>query len=348
MLGVDEKRDKEDLSPEGGSSPTFMNSTEIKFPRSPARSSDGASSPPGLTFSWARMVAEREAEDDENDFSPPLWRPGSSMSSISHPMTLRAQEIDRGRQELMKLYEGMPESAYELSLKDLVDQRTAIDKQRTSSEGPNYINGGSKMKKAARAGGNKSNYQKHVLLNIFVPTSLTVRSTPPPSRPTSPNSSRRNSEHSGKNHSKHITKPLHHRNFLMSLFRVRPPKDAELSHCNSFSKVSPGPYSGQSDSPFIGSPIEAKPNNSRKCSACSGYAVFFKRNCQACEKIYCSNCVKEAIADTPEGRRCRATCMDIPYDERDFEPQMKGCWPSFSNKKGKSARRTNKEDTKGH
>ncbi|XP_057859372.2 uncharacterized protein LOC131068207 [Cryptomeria japonica] len=353
MLGVDEKGDKAELPSEGWSSPTFMNSTEIKFPRSPARSSDGASSPPGLNFSWARMVAEREGEDEENDFSPPLWRPGSSMSSVSHPMSIRAQEIARGRQELMKLYEGMPESAYELSLKDLVDQRTAMDKQRANSEGPNSPIGGSRVKKAARAGGNKSNYQKHVMLNIFVPTSLTVRPTPPPSRPLSRNSSRRSSsDQNGKNHSKQMAKPLHHRNFLMSLFRIRPPKAAELSHCNSFSKVSPGPYSGQSDSPFISSPIEAKPNNSRRCSACSGYTVFFKTNCQACEKTYCSNCVKEAIVDTPEGRRCRATCMDKLYDERDLEPQMKGCWPSFSKKKGKSARRTKfsfrEEDTKGH
>ena len=69
--------------------------------------------------------------------SPPLWRPGSSSYPIStdtacsYPcsMSARAEDIAKGRQELMKMFEGMPESTYELSPSDLVEQKATMQKR---------------------------------------------------------------------------------------------------------------------------------------------------------------------------------------------------------------------------
>ncbi|CAI9763988.1 unnamed protein product [Fraxinus pennsylvanica] len=72
-------------------------------------------------------------EDDSGVFSPPLWKNGpSSPKSPSHPLlhqqnyrvyspNSRAQAIARGQWELMEMVKSMPESSYELSLKDLVE-----------------------------------------------------------------------------------------------------------------------------------------------------------------------------------------------------------------------------------
>ena len=70
-------------------------------------------------FSWAIQHKEHE----HSCTSPLLWRPGSNSYPISidtacsypYPMSARAKDIAKGRQELMKMFEGMPKSAYELS-----------------------------------------------------------------------------------------------------------------------------------------------------------------------------------------------------------------------------------------
>ena len=76
-------------------------------------------------FSWAIQ----HKEDEHSCTSPPLWCPGSSYYPIStdmacsypYPMLARVEDIAKGRQELMKMFEGMPKSAYELSSSDLVE-----------------------------------------------------------------------------------------------------------------------------------------------------------------------------------------------------------------------------------
>ena len=76
-------------------------------------------------FSWAIQ----HKEDEHSCTSPELCHHGSSSYPIStdttcsypYPMSARAEDIAKGRQELMKMFEGMPESAYELSLSDLVE-----------------------------------------------------------------------------------------------------------------------------------------------------------------------------------------------------------------------------------
>ena len=84
-------------------------------------------------FSWAIQ----HKEDEHSCTSPSLWRPRSSSYPIStntacsypYPMSAKVEDIAKGRQELMKMFEGMPESTYELSLSDLVEQRAARKKR---------------------------------------------------------------------------------------------------------------------------------------------------------------------------------------------------------------------------
>ncbi|OMO65474.1 hypothetical protein CCACVL1_21522 [Corchorus capsularis] len=72
-----------------------------------------------------------EDEDDESgDSTPPLWRSSPSRSPPSPHRQYRclspsskAQAIARGQKELMEMVSRMPESCYELSLKDLVEHQ---------------------------------------------------------------------------------------------------------------------------------------------------------------------------------------------------------------------------------
>eukprot|EP01018_Ginkgo_biloba_P021320 Gb_08182 [translate_table: standard] len=320
----------------------------IRFPKSPPRTSDGSTSPPALFFSWSRMTADAREERESNSTSSGLWRPGSSayFPNSSHPMSWRAQEIARGRQELMKLYEGMPESAYELSLKDLVEQKAAMEKlhQQMNSDG-SQAKKGVKKKKAQRHDRRKISDTKSFLLNIFVPSSLTM--TPhAASRSLSPNSSRivhQNNDQSFMASPKESGKPEHHTKDVRPLSKIKPTHSSDVVSSNSFSKVSPRPEcgkDGQTGVPFVCSPIDSKPKNSNRCSMCSGYTIFFKTKCQVCEKVYCSSCAKVAIVKTPEGRKCRVNCAGGSLNDRDFEPQLKSCFPFLSSNKVKSGRQT--------
>ncbi|GLJ30986.1 hypothetical protein SUGI_0618980 [Cryptomeria japonica] len=72
------------------------------------------------------MKANGQDQDDLESGTPHLWHPGSTSYPMSlphmYPMSTRAKEIAKGRQELIKMFEGMLESSYELSLGDLVDK----------------------------------------------------------------------------------------------------------------------------------------------------------------------------------------------------------------------------------
>ncbi|KAG6435897.1 hypothetical protein SASPL_100778 [Salvia splendens] len=68
--------------------------------------------------------------DDSGAISPPLWRNRSP--STSRPLLSpdsRAQAIARGRTELMEMVRHMPESSYELSLKDIVEHHHIAENQ---------------------------------------------------------------------------------------------------------------------------------------------------------------------------------------------------------------------------
>ncbi|GER37694.1 hypothetical protein STAS_14112 [Striga asiatica] len=72
--------------------------------------------------------------DDSGGNSPPLWKNGGP--SPSRPLLgrhrrlrsdSRTEAIARGQWELMEMVKNMPESSYELSLKDLVESNREID-----------------------------------------------------------------------------------------------------------------------------------------------------------------------------------------------------------------------------
>ncbi|CAL5417517.1 unnamed protein product [Camellia sinensis] len=79
---------------------------------------------------------ENMGEDESGVFSPPLWKssPPRSPTHTRHPQNnyrslspnSRAQAIARGQWELMEMVKTMPESCYELSLKDIVDHPTRV------------------------------------------------------------------------------------------------------------------------------------------------------------------------------------------------------------------------------
>ncbi|KAL3840059.1 hypothetical protein ACJIZ3_024650 [Penstemon smallii] len=69
----------------------------------------------------------QEAMESDDSDSPPLWN--------NMPEYSRAQAITRGRWELMEMVKNMPESSYELSLKDLVEHLKIEAESQTNQEG---------------------------------------------------------------------------------------------------------------------------------------------------------------------------------------------------------------------
>ncbi|KAL1543761.1 hypothetical protein AAHA92_20695 [Salvia divinorum] len=72
--------------------------------------------------------------DDSGAISPPLWRnrspsPSRPLLGGSFSPDSRAQAIARGRSELMEMVRHMPESSYELSLKDIVEHHHRAENQ---------------------------------------------------------------------------------------------------------------------------------------------------------------------------------------------------------------------------
>lgn len=79
-------------------------------------------------------------EHESGVCSPPLWKTSPSRSpprqKSNHYRSLspasRAQAIARGQNELMEMVRNMPESCYELSLRDLVEQPFVLARQQQS------------------------------------------------------------------------------------------------------------------------------------------------------------------------------------------------------------------------
>ncbi|KAK6786962.1 hypothetical protein RDI58_015487 [Solanum bulbocastanum] len=76
-----------------------------------------------------------EDDDESGASSPALWQNSPSRSPV-HPINYRSlspnsrtQAIARGQCELMEMVKNMPESCFELSLKDLVEQTKSFESQ---------------------------------------------------------------------------------------------------------------------------------------------------------------------------------------------------------------------------
>ena len=93
-----------------------------------------------------RFGAETSLMEDESGVStPPLWRTSPSRSpphrqNINYRClspSSKSQAIARGQKELMEMVSRMPESCYELSLKDLVEHQHLVvePKQESFADG---------------------------------------------------------------------------------------------------------------------------------------------------------------------------------------------------------------------
>ncbi|KAK1371484.1 hypothetical protein POM88_037576 [Heracleum sosnowskyi] len=118
---------------------------------------------------------------DYSAYSPPLWSNKSNVNSnllphdhrYSSPSpTSRLQAIEDGRIELMEMVKGMPESSYELSLEDIVDDGTKMEvKQDTKKKSERNNNKGT-LKRHSRS---QSMNDEVFLLKMFLPSCLSCK-----------------------------------------------------------------------------------------------------------------------------------------------------------------------------
>lgn len=132
-----------------------------------------------------RPVHHQEAmkNDDFGVISPPLWKssPSPSRPLLSHrgyqslSPDSRAQAIARGRSELMEMVRHMPESSYELSLKDIVEHHHRAENQAPKTgDGSQQRGVVVKVKKeeSKRIERNLSFENKGLFLNMVFPFSF--------------------------------------------------------------------------------------------------------------------------------------------------------------------------------
>lgn len=100
---------------------------------------------------------EGDEEPAEFGFStppPPVWGPSASLPPSHHRKNYRnmspaskAQAIARGQRELMEMVSKMPESCYELSLKDLVERQPVVEVKQEQQQVEEHEEVNSKKKK---------------------------------------------------------------------------------------------------------------------------------------------------------------------------------------------------------
>ncbi|RWR89483.1 hypothetical protein CKAN_01854000 [Cinnamomum micranthum f. kanehirae] len=97
-----------------------------------------------------------------------LWFPGKSV----YPVTERAQEIAKRREELIGLLRGLPESEYELSLTDLVEKKPDLDSSVSEDKNRVVEEREPKSRKPKKRSGISGSGNGGVMLKVFVPVSL--------------------------------------------------------------------------------------------------------------------------------------------------------------------------------
>ncbi|KAG6419776.1 hypothetical protein SASPL_116288 [Salvia splendens] len=123
------------------------------------------------------------SDDDSGACSPPLWK--SSPSTPSEPLlshhhyrnlspAARLQAIARGQRELMEMVKNMPESSYELSLKDLVEHHRIEAHAPPPEESPARVRRQESKRSMSRSGSLKVE-SRGVFLNMVLPFSLPAK-----------------------------------------------------------------------------------------------------------------------------------------------------------------------------
>ncbi|GJW67351.1 hypothetical protein Tco_0121775 [Tanacetum coccineum] len=132
-------------------------------------------------------------EENSGICSPPLWQNITSPDSpVRHGVLSpgsRAQAIARGKREIMEMVQNMPETSYELSLKDLVEQRkeyvvdtSNVDETQSMEENEERSILHKKKASVKRQESNKTgkivvrnkstNHNKGLFINMFFPFSV--------------------------------------------------------------------------------------------------------------------------------------------------------------------------------
>ncbi|XP_042389306.1 uncharacterized protein LOC121981041 [Zingiber officinale] len=113
----------------------------------------------------------------------PLWLPGKKMEEAGFmaaaPVSSRALEIAKSREELLLLLHDVPESEYELSLTDLVERRSLAPAAGKDQKGSPPVARKEKKKKKRRTSSGGGSSSDGVLLNLYLPSSLSRSLTTP-------------------------------------------------------------------------------------------------------------------------------------------------------------------------
>ncbi|KAK8692181.1 hypothetical protein V6N13_075656 [Hibiscus sabdariffa] len=140
--------------------------------------------------SWNTLGADEASvmEDDSGVSTPPLWGtnlspsppPGKNINYRCLSPSSKAQAIASGQRELMEMVSRMPESCFELTLKDLVEHRDAVvePKEESCAEGPGAFDSQDKEKKRKKPQINTSGSidSGGFLLKMAFPFSLVSKS----------------------------------------------------------------------------------------------------------------------------------------------------------------------------
>lgn len=112
--------------------------------------------------------------------TPPLWKSSpSSQPLLSHHIhtslspNSRVQAIARGQRELMEMVKSMPESSYELSLKDLVESHRMGNQERLEDSRSIKLQGRVKRQESKRDDNKNVSFQdKGLFIKMVLPFSL--------------------------------------------------------------------------------------------------------------------------------------------------------------------------------
>lgn len=122
----------------------------------------------------------KDVADESGICSPPLWKTSPPTSPQHggrnhHYRSLspasRTQAIVRGQRELMEMVKNMPESNYELSLKDLVEHQRVDARREKSVEERSFRKdgGGRKVARVKRSGGKVDHHGGGFYLKMVLP-----------------------------------------------------------------------------------------------------------------------------------------------------------------------------------
>ncbi|XP_058188882.1 uncharacterized protein LOC131306579 [Rhododendron vialii] len=125
----------------------------------------------------SHRAAEDDTEDDSGFSSPPLWKTNYKHLSPNS----RSQAIARGQWELMEMVKTMPESCYELSLRDIVEhpiraqsaEDRLVDDEKVLARKPSRgVKREESRVKMVRSRSRENNHGGGLLLKMAFPFSL--------------------------------------------------------------------------------------------------------------------------------------------------------------------------------